>query len=148
MQPKRLTSSEPFCRKVRPVDISAALAELPGTVFTDTRGSNGHIAEPAWLGPFVAGLGLGRIVYQIVRKLPAYQGIPPHIDHQRLSPTNYGKRYHVPLVTHPDVTMRWPDDDYEEHLEAGWLYEVDYLRLHEIVHRAPVDRIHIQVNAL
>ena len=58
----------------------------------------------------------------------------------------FGRRYHVPLVTHPLVTMRWPEDGEEHHLEAGWLYEVDYTRLHEIIHRAPVDRVHVQVN--
>lgn len=133
-----------LCRKIRAVDIAAVLRRLPLVTFVDSGGSNGHLAQPDWLGSFAAGLDLGRVNHAIVRKLPAYQGIPPHIDPQ--TGMNAGRRYHVPLVTHPLVTMRWPDDDYEEHLEAGWLYEVDYTRLHEIVNRAPVDRIHIQVN--
>lgn len=129
------------------MDISGALRELPRTEFVDTGGSNGHIARPPWLFDFVLSLALGDVFYSVVRKLPAFQGIPAHIDEQMSSPSvNIGHRYHVPLVTHPLVTMRWPDDDEEHHLEAGWLYEVDYTRLHEIVHRAPVDRIHVQVN--
>jgi hypothetical protein len=124
------------------------LRELPSTLFVDTGGSNGHIAEPEWLAGFVSTLDLGRTLYAVVRKLPAYQGIPAHVDEEWMNPVrNSGRRYHIPLVTHPLVTMRWPDDGEEHYLEAGWLYEVDYTRLHEIVHRAPIDRIHVQINA-
>lgn len=137
-----------LCRKIRQVDIAAALEAVPATEFRDTGGTNGHIAFPLWLPEFVASLNLdGRVTYAVVRKLPAFQGIPPHVDHG-VPEINAGRRYHVPLVTHPLVTMRWPDDNEEHHLEAGWLYEVDYTRLHEIVHRAPVDRVHVQANAL
>lgn len=136
-----------LCRKVRPVDISSALHELPATVFVDTGGSNGHLAKPAWLDDFIATLELGPVHSAWLRKLPPGQGIPPHIDTQR-GRANLGKRCHVPLVTHPLVTMRWPDDGEEHHLEAGWLYEVDYTRRHEIVNRAPIDRVHVQVNVL
>lgn len=135
-----------LCRKLRQVDIAAALAALPATEFRDSGGTNGHLAFPGWLLPFVESLALdGRVNFAVVRKLPAYQGIPPHIDHG-VPQINSGHRYHVPLVTHRLVTMRWPEDGEEHHLEAGWLYEVDYTRLHEIVHRAPIDRIHVQVN--
>lgn len=134
------------CRKVRPVNIERALECLRSTTFTDTGGTNGHIAKPAWLAEFVKELDLGEVSLALLRKLPPGQGIPPHIDTVR-GRANKGRRYHVPLVTHPLVTMRWPDDGEEHHLEAGWLYEVDYTRLHEIVHRAPIDRIHVQVNA-
>ena len=133
-----------LCRKIREVDITAALSALPSTEFRDSGGTNGHISFPDWLPEFVQRLNLGRVNFTVVRKLPAYQGIPPHID--PATGINAGRRYHVPLVTHPLVTMRWPDDGEEHHLEAGWLYEVDYTRLHEIVHRAPVDRVHVQVN--
>jgi hypothetical protein len=135
-----------LCRKIRQVDIAPALAELPDTTFVDTGGSNGHIASPEWAKAFARSLELGEVHLVLVRKLPAGQGIPPHIDTVR-GRANIGRRYHVPLVTHPLVTMRWPEDGEEHHLEAGWLYEVDYTRLHEIVHRAPIDRIHVQVNA-
>src|SRR5689334_8950684 len=136
-----------LCVKLRRVDISQALRELPSTVFVDTGGSNGHIARPYWLEGFVAPLKLGTVILAQIRKLPAYQGIPAHIDSPSMNPAlNAGRRYHVPLITHPLVTMRWPEDGEEHHLEAGWLYEVDYTRLHEIVHRAPVDRVHVQIN--
>lgn len=138
-----LTSIEPLCRKIRPVDINLALALLPNTHFIDTGGTNGWIAYPEWLPSFVESLQLEELVtYSVCRKLPAWQGIPPHVDHGR----DGDRRYHVPLVTHPSVIMRWPEEDVSVHLEAGFLYEVCFSELHEIVHRAPVDRIHVQVN--
>lgn len=135
------------CHRLRRVDISLALARLPGVEFVDTRGTNGHLASPPWLAAFVADLDLGAVELVLLRKLPAFQGIPPHIDTVR-GRGNHGRRFHVPLVTHPLVTMRWPADGEEHHLEAGWLYEVDYTRLHEVAHRAPVDRVHVQINTL
>lgn len=140
------SASSKLCRKIRPVDIGAVLQALPSVEFEDTGGSNGCIAYPEWLAEFAASLNLGEVTFAVVRKLPPGRNIPPHIDTVR-GRANHGQRYHVPLITHPLVTMRWPLDGEEHHLEAGWLYEVDYTRLHEIVHRAPVDRIHVQVNS-
>lgn len=134
-----------LCHKIRRVDISQALVGLASTHFLDTGGTNGWIAYPQWLPAFVDSLELGgHPIIAVCRKLPAGQGIPPHID-PVMYPGNE-RRFHVPLVTHPDVMMRWPDDGVEEHLEAGYLYEVRFDKLHEIVHRAPVDRVHVQVN--
>jgi hypothetical protein len=116
----------------------------------DTGGTNGWLADPlpAWVDPFIATLGLGGVVLtRGLRMLPAYQGIPPHIDpkvHQ--SPLVRETRFQIPLVTHPGVTMRWPDDGVEVHLEQGGVYAVDFTKLHEVVHRAPVDRVHLQVH--
>lgn len=137
----------PLCRKLRAVDISVPLAGLFETHFVDTGGTNGWIAKPDWLSVFAATLGLGKVVRTLVRRLPPGQGIPPHIDEPMFSDKRE-RRFHVPLLTHPGVTMRWPEDNVEMHLEAGYLYEVDYTRLHEIVNRAPVDRIHVQINAV
>lgn len=132
------------------MDISRPLALLASVKFLDTGGTNGHIAQPDWLGEFLATLSLpGRVRSCVLRKLPAFQGIPAHADHERYNPTMHGgTRYHVPLVTHPDVLMRWPHERVEVHFEPGWLYEFDHTRVHEVVHRAPVDRIHVVVNAV
>lgn len=134
-----------LCARLRPIDIRAALAHLETTTFRDTGGTNGWIAEPTWLQAFVQGLALeGHVTYACCRKLPAGQGIPAHID-----PSKPGEhRFHVPLVTHPAVTMRWPLAGEEHHLGAGYLYEVQFDQLHEIVHRAPVDRVHVQINTI
>lgn len=135
-----------LCHKIKPVDIARALELLPSVAFVDTGGTNGHLANPGWLDELVASLNLYRVHSFWLRKLPPGQGIPPHIDNVR-GRGNTAHRYHVPLVTHPLVTMRWPDDGEEHHLEAGWLYEVDHRRLHEIVNRSPIARVHLQVNA-
>ena len=134
------------CKRLRAVDIAPLLDLLPAVEFEDTGGSNGHVAYPEWLLPFAQGLDVGRVIRAVLRLLPPGQGIMAHIDHPHNS-WSRGRRYHLPLVTHPLVTMRWPNDGVEEHLEAGWLYEVDHLRLHEVVNRAPVERVHLVVNA-
>ena len=128
------------------VDITLPLSELPNTKFINTGGTNGWVAQPAWMHPFIATLAPeGKVTFACLRKLPPYQNIPPHIDAWKNRP-NVGKRFHVPLLTHPLVKMRWPDDGEEVHLEAGWLYEVCFTRLHEVVHLAPVDRVHLHFN--
>lgn len=136
--------------KLRQVDIAPALALLPTLRFEDTGGTNGWLADSTPLMSFVQSLGLkGKVFVVNCRMLPAGQGIPLHTD-----PKTYAyagvveRRFHVPLVTHPGVTMRWPGEGIEAHLEAGWLYEVRFDVPHEIVHRAPVDRVHIQINTV
>lgn len=134
--------------RIGPADLTPC--DLSGVVFHDTGGTNGWLANPLpdWVPAFIASLQLPGVVLKVdLRKLPAGQGIPPHIDpkvHQSALVQEH--RYQVPLVTHPDVTMRWPEDGVEAHLAAGQVYEVDFTRLHEIVHRAPVDRVHLQIH--
>lgn len=138
-----------LCERVREVDILPALRELKDTPFVDTRGLGGHISFPLWAMDFAISLKLGKVAHVVVRKLPAYQGIPPHIDEERVERwANVGTRYHVPLITHPGVTIRWPEHGEEYHLEAGWLYTVDYSKTHEVVNRSPVDRIHLVMNVV
>lgn len=131
-------------REVGTVDIAPALALLPAAVFEDSGGTNGHLANPEPFMPFIHGLGLGKVTRAWVRKLPAGQGIPPHVDPKNhRSPKARERRFHVPLVTHPDVFLRWPDADAEVHLRTGCIYEVDHTQMHEVVNHAPVDRIHL-----
>lgn len=91
-------------------------------------------------------LGLGGVNKRMfLRKLPPGMGIAPHVDDWIPAEENW-RRFHVPLITHPDILMRWPDDGQEVHLEAGWLWEVRVDRTHEVVHNADIDRIHIQID--
>jgi hypothetical protein len=132
--------------------LDTAGCDLSGVTFRDTGGTNGwvHETDPPWLWPFIARLPVqGHITRVVLRKLPAGQGIPPHIDpivngHPRV----VEHRYHVPLVTHEAVTMRWPDDQVEVHLAAGCLYEVNHHQLHEVCQRAPVDRVHLCIDTV
>lgn len=137
-----------LCRRVGPVDISAVLPLVGAVRFVDTGGTNGWVAHPQWARDFAESLKPeGTVTFVCLRLLPPYQNIPPHIDSWRNTP-NRGKRFHVPLITHPNVKMRWPDDGVEVHLEAGVLYEVCYTRLHEVVHLAPVGRVHLHYNVV
>jgi hypothetical protein len=131
--------------------LDIAGCDLSGVTFRDSGGTNGWIAEslPKWVEPFLSPLPLqGHITKITLRKLPAGQGIPPHIDpilncHPRVTE----HRYHVPLVTHEAVTMRWPDDGVAVHLAAGCLYEVNHNgKIHEVCHLAPVDRVHLCID--
>jgi hypothetical protein len=59
------------------------------------------------------------------------------------------RRFQLPIVTHPDILMRWPDDDVEAHLAPGILYEVNYSRTHEVINNQnEVDRIHLQIDQI
>lgn len=131
--------------------LDTAGCDLSGVMFHDTGGTNGWLAEPTqpWVAPFLAALPLqGHITKVVLRKLPAGQGIPPHIDplrHQH--PRVVEHRYHVPLVTHEAVRMRWPDDGVEVHLSQGCLYEVNHTqKIHEVIQQAPIDRIHLCID--
>lgn len=137
-----------FCQKIRQIDISDLIPRLETIAFINTGGTNGWVAQPDWMLPFIRNISPdGEITFACIRKLPPYQNIPPHIDSWNNRP-NVGKRFHIPLLTHPGVTMRWPDDNVEIHMEAGWLYEVCFRKLHEVVHLAPVDRIHLHYNVV
>lgn len=106
------------------------------------------IKFPKEVNDFIAGLGLGgELARAVIRKLDPYQGIPPHIDEWMPQETDW-RRFQVPLITHPDIKMRWPDDDVELHLEAGNLYEVRFDRMHEVVNPTPVARAHLQIDQI
>ena len=130
--------------------LDTAGCDLSGVIFRDTGGTNGWLADPLpnWVPDLIKAAKLDGVVLRVdLRKLPAGQGIPPHMDPFVQGSTLVTEhRYQIPLVTHPDVTMRWPDDGVEVHLEVGRVYEVDFRRMHEIVHRAPIDRVHLQVH--
>ena len=87
----------------------------------------------------------GETARAILRRLPARQSIPPHIDAWMPAEADW-RRFQVPLVTHPDIIMRWPDDGVSVHLEPGFLYEVRFDRTHEVIHGANVARTHLQID--
>lgn len=89
----------------------------------------------------------GETARAILRRLPPRQSIPPHIDAWMPAEADW-RRFQLPIVTHPDVVMRWPDDGVSVHLEPGSLYEVRYDRVHEVVHGADVARVHLQIDQL
>ncbi len=82
------------------------------------------------------------------RKLMAGQCIAPHIDEWIVNGNRDIRRFQVPILTHPEIVMRWLDDDVELHLEPGWIYEVRHDRTHEVVNHTECDRIHIQIDQM
>jgi hypothetical protein len=87
----------------------------------------------------------GTLARAVLRRLSPRQSIPPHVDDWMPAEADW-RRFQVPLITHPDVVMRWPDDGVSVHLEPGFLYEVRYDRAHEVVHGAECERIHLQID--
>ena len=55
-------------RKIRPIDIAPALAALADAEFRNSGGTNGWLADPDLLLPFVKRLGLGVVVNVNLRK--------------------------------------------------------------------------------
>lgn len=149
-------------RQIKPVDITPVLAILPSLQFIGVN-VGGSVADPnrypcfvvlqasfpQALRDFVADLGLGgRLARAILRKLPARQSIPPHIDKWMPAEMDW-RRFQVPIVSHPEIVMRWPDDGVAVHLEPGWLYEVRFDRKHEVVNDVPgVERVHLQIDQI
>mgnify|MGYP001572942108 CR=1 FL=1 len=101
---------------------------------------------PDAVSHFVQSLGLGGTPHRyFFRKLYPGWGIRPHTD-DWIPAEAHIRRFQVPLVSHPDILMRWPTDGIEVYLEPGWFYEVRYDRLHEVVNPTQSERIHLQVD--
>jgi hypothetical protein len=140
------------------VDISRAQAVLDRLPFKATNvGSTNPRKCPCYAVPLTATLPaeivdvvdralaiLGGENHRFMfRKLAPFQGMAPHTD--AIMPEEAGwRRFQLPLLTDPRITMRWPEDGEELHLEAGKLYEVRVDRVHEIVNNADVPRVHAQ----
>ncbi len=101
---------------------------------------------PAEMRAFMAGLGLGGETGRaILRRLPPKRGIPAHVDAWMPNEADW-RRFQVPLLTHPDILMRWPDDGVSVHLEPGNVYEVRFDRTHEVINPTDVARVHLQID--
>jgi hypothetical protein len=51
-------------------------------------------------------------------------------------------RFHIPIITHPDVRCIVGDND-DHHLKAGFLYWINVRKLHHVNNKSPIDRIHL-----
>jgi hypothetical protein len=101
---------------------------------------------PTELKQLIADLGLGgRPGRHMIRELGPRQSIAPHIDAWMPSEVDW-RRFQLPITSHPDIVMRWPDDGVSVHLAPGWLYEVRFDRTHEVIHGADCARLHLQID--
>lgn len=153
-----LASSQCY-QAVKRVDISPCLAALDHLAFVHAQHKGNYqgalscdVVPKGALGPeiaaFIAKLDLGgRLGRALLRRLAPLQGIPPHTDEWMPDEADW-RRFQVPLISHPDILMRWPDDGVEVHLEPGWLWEVRFDRLHEVVNPTSTARTHLQVDQI
>lgn len=136
-------------RKLKPVEIGPVLSVIDRLGFVNSGGECAWVTDPESTAPeellaLVRGLRLGGTYKRVFcRKLMPHQGIPPHVD--EWVPEGW-RRFQVPLTSHPDIKMRWPDDGVEVHLAPGWLWEVDFRRRHEVVNPTGSERTHIQID--
>lgn len=147
------------CRTIKSVELGPVLSVMDRLPFVHVNQGGATATSygcdvvlkahfPKELDDLIAGLDLGgRLARAVVRKLAPFQSIPPHVDKWMPAEVDW-RRFQIPLVTHPEIVMRWPDDGVSVHLEAGWLYEVRFDRLHEVVHPVDCERIHLQVDQI
>lgn len=145
------------CKRVKAVDIAPVRGVLQGLSFVAVGRSSPEKYKcdvvlsqhfPAEVKTLLCGLDLGgQMARAVIRKLAPGQSIPPHIDAWMPSEVHW-RRFQIPIVSHPDIKMRWPDDGVEEHLEPGYLYEVRFDRTHEVVNDTEHSRVHLQIDSV
>ena len=86
--------------------------------------------------------GPAKMVTSILVNLPSGKIIPDHIDKPDFKIFQRTKRYHIPLITHPDVRFRHSGETWN--LEKGKIYELNNIvGRHGVRNASPVDRVHI-----
>jgi hypothetical protein len=146
------------CRRMGSVDIAPVLAVLDRLPFAPVNvGSTNPARSPCQVVPLGVGLpaAVSRLVSDLhlggetkrllVRKLGPRQGMPRHVDAWMPDESDW-RRFQVPLTSHPDIKMCWPEDGQEVHLEPGSFYEVRFDRMHEVVNPTDCSRIHLQID--
>lgn len=141
-------------QRIKRVELEPVLAILPQLQFVSVNQSGGKYPcdvvlktdFPLVLWRFIAGLELGGEQARVIlRRLGPRQNIPPHVDDWMPKGMDW-RRFQVPLITHPNILMRWPDDEMEVHLAPGFLWEVCITHRHEVINNADIDRIHLQID--
>lgn len=94
-----------------------------------------------WIFTFVNGTKLGRIM--IVKLMPGGV-IGEHIDPGRYFLNHY--RFHVPIITDPNVLFFGEDKTQAMHMPEGYLSQLANRRKHSAENRSTIERIHIIVD--
>ena len=142
-------------RAVRPVEIGPVLSVLDRLTFVSVGQSSPDKYKcdvvlashfPSEIHDLIAGLDLGgELARAVLRRLASRQSIPRHVDRWMPAEADW-RRFQVPLVSHPDIVMRWPDDGVEVHLAPGFVYEVRFDRAHEVINLTDTARVHLQID--
>jgi len=144
------------CRLIKSVDIAPVLRDLDRLQFVHVNQGGGKYpcdvvlssSFTAGIHQFVESLELGgRTARAMLRRLEPRQSIPPHVDDWMPKEMNWS-RFQVPITSHPDIVMRWPEDGVSVHLEPGFLYQVRFDRTHQVDHNADCSRVHLQINQI
>lgn len=137
---------------IKKIDIEPVLRVIDKLEFENSGGVCAWVTKRDSIAPpelivLLQKLNLGgRPKRVFCRKLMPFMGIAPHVDdHDWMKESNI-RRFQIPLVSHPDIKMKWPEDGIEVHLEPGYLYEVRVDRTHEVIHNADCERIHLQID--
>lgn len=147
-----LLETEVF-KVIKPVNVGPLVQVAHKLEFVDSKGECAWVTKPGSVAPpellsLVNGLHVGgEIKRMFCRRLAPHQGIPVHVDDWIPAELAW-RRFQLPILSHPDIVMRWPDDNVELHLAPGFLYEVRFDRLHEVVNPTPFERIHIQLDVV
>lgn len=107
-----------------------------------------QVKLPKEVTDFIENLELGgSLARAILRRLPPRQSIPPHVDKWMPAEANWS-RFQVPIVSDPSVIMGWPEKHTALYLKPGFLYEVRYDIMHEVVNNWDGERIHLQIDQI
>ena len=143
------------CYKViKKLNISSVIKILDKLEFINSDGVCAWVTKPGSQAPkellqLVQSLNLGGTTYRLFcRKLLPGQNILPHVDNHDWIREKNIRRFQIPLVSDPNIKMKWPDANIEVYLEPGYLYEVRYNCLHEVVNKSDSERIHIQIDQM
>ncbi|TAL13927.1 hypothetical protein EPN95_04540 [Patescibacteria group bacterium] len=75
--------------------------------------------------------------------VPAGEEILPHRDDFGEVVRNKSYHCHIPIITHPDAIMGYPDKGIELHMKAGHLYSIDETERHYVKNPSKMDRVHL-----
>lgn len=95
----------------------------------------------SWIFKAVDGTKLGRIM--IVKLMPGGI-IGEHIDPGQYFLEHY--RFHIPIITDPEVLFFGEDKDHPMHMPEGYLSQLANRKKHSAENRSNVERIHIIVD--
>ena len=93
---------------------------------------------PGYIRFVVHSIAAGILKVRLMR-LRAHRTIGEHRD--RFTPGPRVARFHIPIITNPDVTFHVNRQPY--HMKAGRMYCIDVSQLHSVANKGDADRVHL-----
>lgn len=79
----------------------------------------------------------------VLSRVPARGRILPHRDDFGAAVNTKSLHCHIPLITHPNAVIGFPEHNIREHMLAGHLYSMDASEVHYVDNESSIDRIHL-----